>query len=217
MSNKRIAGGLLISGTLHIALASCVIFFLTAKNEAKHHSLSLELASFVQPASAKTSTQHSNKKQQTNQAKQQKQSPNQIKETSSQEIKSNTPENATVNKKPEAADTQAKTAQTPEEYKKHILPSEPDEYIRLNKAKVKEVVSKYQIYPSSARKSGCEGICTVSFKLHPNGNINEVRILKSSGFASLDKSALKALEDSAPELPRPNKPVTIVIPIEYIL
>lgn len=217
MSNKRIAGGLLISGILHIALASCVIFFLTAKNEAKHHSLNLELASFVDLANTKTSTQHLNKKQQTNQAKQQKQLPNQIKETSSQEIKSNTSENATVNKKPEPADTQPKTVQTPEEYKKHILPDEPDEYLLLNKAKVKEVISKYQTYPSSARKSGCEGICTISFKLHPNGNINEVKILKSSGFGSLDKSALKALEDSASELPRPNKPVTIVIPIEYIL
>ncbi len=94
---------------------------------------------------------------------------------------------------------------------------ESKEYIDANLAKIREAIVKHKRYPSIAVKMGCEGVCSVSFRLHPSGDIEEVKIVKSSGFASLDRSSIQTVENAASEMPRPYKIVTITIPIEYKL
>ncbi len=43
-----------------------------------------------------------------------------------------------------------------------------------------------------------EGRITLKFVLHPDGTIEQLRMLKSSGTSSLDAAALKAINDAAP-------------------
>jgi periplasmic protein TonB len=91
------------------------------------------------------------------------------------------------------------------------------EYLKINKAKIREAIAKHQRYPASAIKMDYEGTCTVRFKLYPSGKVEGIKVVESSGFASIDKSAIQAVEDAASEMPKPNESVTLTIPIGYTL
>lgn len=116
----------------------------------------------------------------------------------------------------ENSDAQSKNTEQKKVERKEPIEAK-DEYINLNKEKVREVIAKYQKYPKIARKTGSEGICLISFKLYPDGNIDEIKVIKSSGYQILDKSSVQTIEQSASELPRPNKVTTLTVPIEYRL
>jgi len=91
------------------------------------------------------------------------------------------------------------------------------EYIKLNIAKIRELISKHKRYPSIAIKMGAEGVSSVSFKLNPNGAVEDIKIAKSSGYSYLDKSSIQTIEEAAADMPKPHKTVTLIIPIEYRL
>ena len=55
-----------------------------------------------------------------------------------------------------------------------------------------------QHYPASAEETEREGRTTLSFTLHQNGMIDDVKILHSSGTKSLDYAALSAIHTAAP-------------------
>lgn len=94
---------------------------------------------------------------------------------------------------------------------------ESQEYIEANLAKIREAIIKHKRYPPLAVKMGCEGVCSISFRLHPSGSVDEIKVVKSSGFAALDRSSIQTIESAALEMPKPQRVVTIVIPIEYKL
>lgn len=94
---------------------------------------------------------------------------------------------------------------------------ENKEYIRLNIAKIRELISKYKRYPNIAIKMGAEGVSSVSFKLNPSGAVEDIKIAKSSGYSYLDKSSIQTIEEAAADMPKPHKAVTLIIPIEYRL
>ncbi len=48
-------------------------------------------------------------------------------------------------------------------------------------------------YPEIARSRGYQGLVLLSAEVHPDGHVGEVRIRKSCGYASLDRSALDAV------------------------
>lgn len=102
--------------------------------------------------------------------------------------------------------------------KKEVKIDESKEYLAVNAHKIRELVSKYKKYPSKAVKMGIDGVCIVSFRVLENGGAEDIKIVKSSGYASLDKSSLEAVEEAAKELPKaPKGGATIVVPIEYKL
>ncbi|MDO9211052.1 MAG: energy transducer TonB [Deltaproteobacteria bacterium] len=53
-------------------------------------------------------------------------------------------------------------------------------------------------YPKLARKMGVEGKATVRFKLKPNGKVESVELLESSGSDLLDKASLETVQQAAP-------------------
>jgi protein TonB len=91
------------------------------------------------------------------------------------------------------------------------------EYLKINQAKIRDAIARNQRYPASAIKMNYEGICTIIFRLHPSGKVDSIKIVESSGFTSIDKSAIQAVEDAALEMPKPLNSVSITIPIEYKL
>lgn len=59
-------------------------------------------------------------------------------------------------------------------------------------------IKRQQKYPPSALRMKRQGRATVGFTLYPNGSIEQLRLMKSSGTSSLDSAALEAVRLAAP-------------------
>jgi len=55
-----------------------------------------------------------------------------------------------------------------------------------------------KVYPRSAIRRGLEGVATLKFRLSPDGEVYEVALVQSSGFAVLDKASIRAIKKAAP-------------------
>jgi periplasmic protein TonB len=53
-------------------------------------------------------------------------------------------------------------------------------------------------YPRNAQRRGIEGKAMVRFKINPNGSVEAVEILESSGSEVLDRASLQTVRDAAP-------------------
>lgn len=53
-------------------------------------------------------------------------------------------------------------------------------------------------YPRKAQKMGIEGKALVRFKMRPNGSVETVELLESSGSEILDRASLETVRDAAP-------------------
>lgn len=71
-------------------------------------------------------------------------------------------------------------------------------------------------YPPLARKMGWEGKVLVCFVICKNGRVEDLRVVKSSGFQLLDTNALEAIRRAAP-YPNPPARVEITVPVVYRL
>ncbi len=61
-------------------------------------------------------------------------------------------------------------------------------------AELQRAIGRYQRFPDEARRRRKTGVATVAFVVTADGRIREVRLHKTSGEASLDDAALKALQ-----------------------
>ena len=71
-------------------------------------------------------------------------------------------------------------------------------------------------YPDAARRMGWQGKVLLSFIITAEGSVRAFRVIKSSGFTILDKSAIETVRDAAP-FPHPPGEAQLVIPIIYCL
>ena len=62
-------------------------------------------------------------------------------------------------------------------------------------------ISEHKRYPYLARRQRREGVATVEFVLHPDGRIDNTRLIHSSRTRSLDKAALDAVKGIEPFMP----------------
>jgi protein TonB len=53
-------------------------------------------------------------------------------------------------------------------------------------------------YPRTARRMGIQGTATVRFKLKPNGQLEKIELLESSGSKILDDASLETVREAAP-------------------
>ena len=89
---------------------------------------------------------------------------------------------------------------------------------------VKEInfqIKKIIKYPKIAKDRNQSGRVLISLSLRTNGNLEDINIEKSSGFKSLDKSAINSIKKlnkfvSAPFKSK-NKLFTFILPINYEL
>ncbi len=58
---------------------------------------------------------------------------------------------------------------------------------------LQDQLSRYLSYPLRARRRGWEGEVLLGLRLDGEGRLHDIRLLRSSGYALLDRSALKAL------------------------
>jgi protein TonB len=81
---------------------------------------------------------------------------------------------------------------------------------------LRAAIQRRVVYPDVARRMDWQGKVTVGFVLLENGQVRDVRVLSSSGYTSLDSSALQAVERAAP-LPPAGKSVQVVMPVVFAL
>ena len=70
-------------------------------------------------------------------------------------------------------------------------------------SRLKERVEHGWGYPAQARKEHLSGHASLVFTIHRNGHLLDVRVLRSSGAAILDASAVRAVKNAAPFAPFP--------------
>ena len=76
------------------------------------------------------------------------------------------------------------------------------------------------VYPALARLKGYEGVVLLAAEVSPDGRVGSLRIKKSSGYASLDRSALEAVKRWIFEPGRRmGKPVVmwVDVPVKFVL
>ena len=76
-------------------------------------------------------------------------------------------------------------------------------------------------YPEYARRMGQEGTVDLVFAVRENGEVEDLKLLKSSGFIVLDVEALRNVRESAPFGPVPARadpePLTVRLTLSYKL
>ena len=72
-------------------------------------------------------------------------------------------------------------------------------------------------YPDVAVHTHQQGVNIVSFYLHPNGSISDLRLLKPMGYESLDKNTIAVIQIAYKDYPRPKTKTKIVFYVKYKL
>lgn len=90
------------------------------------------------------------------------------------------------------------------------------QYLAKHFKYIRDVIMKNLIYPLHARKMGWKGQVTVSFIICEQGNVEHIRIIKSSGYKILDDNVAHTIRDVQP-FPKPPIRAEIVIPVSYKL
>ena len=78
---------------------------------------------------------------------------------------------------------------------------EPDSHQTLGSDFIHIILAKIEaakIYPRSAIRRGLEGAATVKFRIRPDGQVDEVNLVRSSGFDVLDRASIRAIKKAAP-------------------
>jgi len=91
-----------------------------------------------------------------------------------------------------------------------------EQYVKANYSYIRDVVERRTSYPSIARKMGWEGKVLVAFTICNDGQVEDIRIIKSCGFKALDKNAIKTIKQCAP-FPKPPVRAEVTLPITYRL
>jgi protein TonB len=89
-------------------------------------------------------------------------------------------------------------------------------YLKEHFIYIRDLISKQIVYPSMARKMGWSGKVTVAFVITEDGSVQAIRVVESSGFPLLDKSAVETVRGAAP-FPKPPVRAEIVVPVNFKL
>lgn len=83
-----------------------------------------------------------------------------------------------------------KKSEAEAEQRKKALNGLRDGYIDA----VRQEIEKNKKYPLISKSKNEEGIVLLSFRIDKNGKIDNLKVLKSSGFEKLDEAAIKAVQ-----------------------
>jgi TonB family protein len=72
-------------------------------------------------------------------------------------------------------------------------------------------------YPEVAVRLGQEGTNVVSFYLHPNGDISNLKLVNSLDYKALDQNTMAVIKDSYKKYPRPKMKTKIIFYVNYSL
>jgi len=86
---------------------------------------------------------------------------------------------------------------------------------------IKQRIEAYRRYPNWAKKQGFEGIVSLTFTVLSTGQVQDIKIIQSSGFNILDKEAVATIKRASPFPPIPKEVkrpwVRIEVSIAFVL
>ena len=89
-------------------------------------------------------------------------------------------------------------------------------YLKGNYEYIKKRIRKYLEYSPQAKRMGIQGLVYVAFTITRDGSAQNVELRTSSGFDSLDESALEAVHRASPFAPPPQA-ARVFVPIQFSL
>ncbi|QCD52036.1 energy transducer TonB [Campylobacter sp. RM16192] len=84
-------------------------------------------------------------------------------------------------------------------------------------SKMQAAIKKHQKYPKRAVKMKHQGVVEISFLFKTNGSVDDIKIIKSSGYDSLDEAAIETIRRAFKDFPMLDKDYIIKIPMSYKL
>ena len=93
-------------------------------------------------------------------------------------------------------------------------------FIEKNLESIQEITQRTLTrrgYPEGAGRTGQQGTNVVSFNLHPNGNISNLRLKTRIGYRSLDDNTLSLIRVAYKDYPYPSTTTKIVFYVTYSL
>ncbi len=97
------------------------------------------------------------------------------------------------------------------------LGSVEKDFVTNNLREIARITQSYLEYPQAAGYLGQQGENAVEFYLLPNGDIQGLKLLRSSKFKLLDENSTKTIRIAFKDYPRPQKPTLIRFHITYRL
>ncbi len=70
-------------------------------------------------------------------------------------------------------------------------------------------------YPEAAVQTMQQGVNVVSFDLHPNGDITNLKLIRKMGYALLDRNTLEVIRIAYKNYPKPKTTTKIIFNVEY--
>ncbi len=95
--------------------------------------------------------------------------------------------------------------------------NEQKEFIKENLDDIGKITQSYLRYPRVAVETAQSGKNIVEFYLLPNGDIEELKLLRGSSYTLLDKNSIRTVEIAYKEYPRPKERTKIRINVFYRL
>lgn len=82
-------------------------------------------------------------------------------------------------------------------------------------------IKRAQRYPRQSRQDHEEGTVKIGFVISSSGSVRGVRVVKSSGFGTIDRAAVDAVKRAAPFPPLPSgierSEISVTVPIRFTL
>ncbi|SQB98982.1 energy transducer TonB [Helicobacter fennelliae] len=91
------------------------------------------------------------------------------------------------------------------------------DFVTSNLREIARITQSYLEYPQTAGYLRQSGENAIEFYLLPNGDIEDLKLIKNSGFVLLDKNSLKTIEIAFKDYPRPHQKTLIRFHITYRL
>ena len=109
--------------------------------------------------------------------------------------------------------------ETPKTVHQPIVPSinTEKEFLDAHLGEIRALLIQNLKYPKNAQRLKMQGEVRVSFRLKSDGSVENIEVLKSSGFEILDEDAKALINHTAPQFPKPTKSVSLSIPLSYLL
>lgn len=94
---------------------------------------------------------------------------------------------------------------------------ETKEFLKENLSDIGKITQKYLMYPSISIRTKQQGQNVVEFYLHPNGDITDLKLLKSSTYSALDSNSIHTIKVAYKDYPKPKEVTKIRIFVHYKL
>ncbi len=95
--------------------------------------------------------------------------------------------------------------------------NETKEFLKENLSDIGRITQKYLMYPSISIRIKQQGMNVVEFFLHPNGDITNLKLIKSSTYSALDSNSIHTIKVAYKDYPKPKEITKIRIFVYYKL